>query len=242
MEFNNQTDNGVNGSGTSGEAAASGRCAVPEQAVLGSHPTIARRRTYGKRRWSKEDYSVLMECYLRAKSEGGRGVGGRMLIHWENKGLLELTENKLMNQVRMIQRRGWLTSVEVEEIQRKIDMEANVVNQRATEDTLRVEELTEDIMERAESEIEMEDTNEIVDTEELTETRTIDAVMGESVIPEGLEEEQRNILLRLKEILNNPDCIKPLNLRHINNGKILVETKKVDAVLDHITTTNITDY
>ena len=242
MEFNNQTDNGVNVNGTSGEAAASGRCAVPEQAVPGRHPTIARRRTYGKRRWSKEYYSVLMECYLRAKSEGGRGVGGRMLIHRENKGLFELTENKLMNQVRMIQRRGWLTSVEIEEIQRKNDMEANVVNQRATEDTLRVEELTEDIMERAEREIEVEDTNEIVDTEELTETRTIDAVMGESVIPEGLEEEQRNILLRSKEILNNPDCTKPLNLRHINNGKILVETKKVDAVLDHITTTNITDY
>ena len=214
MEFNNQTDNGVNRSGTSGEAAASGRCAVPEQAVPGRHPTIARRRTYGKRRWSHEDYSVLMECYLRAKSEGGRGVGGRMLINWENKGLFELTENKLMNQARMIQRREWLTSVEIEEIQRKIDMEANVVNQRATEDTLRVEELTEDIMERAESEIEVEDTNEIVDATELTETQTIDAVMGESMIPEGLEEEQRNILLRLKEILNDPDCIKPLNLRH----------------------------
>ena len=149
------------------------------------------------------------------------------LIHWENKGLFELTENKLMNQARMIQRRGWLTSVEIEEIQRKIDMEANAVNQRATEDTLRVEELTEDIMKRAESEIEVEDTNEIVDTAELTKTRTIDAVMGESVIPEGLEEEKRNILLRFKEILNDPDCIKPLNLRHINNGKILAETKKL---------------
>ena len=195
MELNNQTDNGINGSETYGEAAAPGRSAVSEQAVPGRHPTIARRRTYGTWRWSKEDYSVLMECYLGAKSEGGRGVGGRMLIHWENKGLFELTENKLMHQARMIQR-AWLTLVEIEKIQRKINMEANVVNQRASEDIVRVEELTEDSMEHAEIEIEMEDTNsrnnqsESVNTADLTEIRTVNTVMREFVIPEELEEEQ----------------------------------------------------
>ena len=104
----------------------------------------------------------------------------------------------------MIQRIGWLTSVEIEEIQRKIDMEANLVNHRATEDILRVEELTEDNLERAEIEIKVEDTNDRINRNEtvgsvdlINRSRTIDAVMGESVIPECFEEEQRNILLRL---------------------------------------------
>ena len=48
-------------------------------------------------------------------------------------------------------------------------------------------------------------------------------------------------MLRLKEILDDPESTKSLNLRDINKGKILAETKKVDAVLDHITTTNIAD-
>ena len=57
------------------------------------------------------------------------------------------------------------------------------------------------------------------------------------MIPNGLEEEQQSILLRLKEILNDSECLKPLNLRYISNGKILAETRKVDAVIYHITTT-----
>ena len=87
--------NSVNRSGTTSEAAAPGRCSVNGQALPGRHPAIAPSNVKSRRRWGKEDYKVLVECYLKAEMEGARGIGRRMLSLWNDKNMFEMSEINL---------------------------------------------------------------------------------------------------------------------------------------------------
>ena len=69
---------------------------------------------------------------IRAEADGGRGVGERVLRHWEEKEMFEINQNNLMNQIRMIRKKGWLTNVEIEEIRRKVGSDSNESNDGET--------------------------------------------------------------------------------------------------------------
>ena len=85
----NEIDNGVNETGIifdegfSPEGFSRVTC-DGEQAVLGRQPTTVHDKIV-KRKWSKADYKVAMECFLRAQ-KGGRGVGKRTLDLWLDRG------------------------------------------------------------------------------------------------------------------------------------------------------------
>ena len=117
----NEIDNGVDETGIIfDEGFSPGRVTcVGEQAVLGRQPTTVHDKTV-KRKWSKADYKVAMECFLRAQ-KGGRGVGKRTLDLWLDRGMFDISENNLMNQIRVIKKKQWLTSVEIEEMKRLIE-------------------------------------------------------------------------------------------------------------------------
>ena len=84
----NEIDNGVNETGIIfDEGFSPGRVTcVGEQVVLGRQPTTVHDKIV-KRKWSKADYKVAMECFLRAQ-KGGRGVGKRTLDLWLDRGML----------------------------------------------------------------------------------------------------------------------------------------------------------
>ena len=98
----NEIDNGVNETGIIfDEGFLPGRVTcVGEQAVLGRQPTTVHDKIV-KRKWSKANYKVAMECFLRAQ-KGGRGVGKRTLDLWLDRGMFDISENNLMNQIRVI--------------------------------------------------------------------------------------------------------------------------------------------
>ena len=79
--------------------------------------------TTERREWTKEFNKLLIECHLRSEPTK-RGFRKRMLAIWNDRGLFSATEQQLAGQVRCIKNRGWLSSVEIEEIQRAIDKES----------------------------------------------------------------------------------------------------------------------
>ena len=63
-----------------------------------------------------------MECYYRSGAPR-RGFGRRMLQYWQEMGMFETTENRLTGQARLILGNVWLTSVQVEQIKKKVEHE-----------------------------------------------------------------------------------------------------------------------
>ena len=113
--------NGVNGSGTweTGEAASPGRCPTGRQGGPGRHPATARMK------WNRDMNIAVMECYYLSKpvDESGRPVRGyrqRMHAVWKERGLPKITEQRLCDQARAIRKNEWFTSVELDEIRRRI--------------------------------------------------------------------------------------------------------------------------
>ena len=63
---------------------------------------------------------LIMECYFRSNSSR-LGYGKRILELWNSKVLFFITEKQLVDQANNIRKRGWLTEMELEETERKIE-------------------------------------------------------------------------------------------------------------------------
>ena len=67
-----------------------------------------------------------MTCQYQ-RQPGMRGYRQRLHAFWKEKGLFQLEEQRLCDQVRMIQRKGWLLQLQLEEIKRLIESGENNV-------------------------------------------------------------------------------------------------------------------
>ena len=210
----NEIDNGVNETGIIfDEGFSPGRVTcVGEQAVLGRQPTTVHDKIV-KRIWSKADYKVAMECFLRAP-KGGRGVGKRTLDLWLDRGMFDISENNLMNQIRVFKKKQWLTSVEIEEMKRLIEngsqegVETDVGDETPQSDSGNANEQ-----------------HDTIEREDLDQDNS------------NLTEEENAIVSRIKEVLMQG------NIRPVKSLKLELrsETAKVNGVLKHIEKKNITE-
>ena len=71
-----------------------------------------------RRKWTKEDNRMVMDCYLRNKSDVRR-YRKRMLSLWRRKERFHIGEQRLTDQIKLVQQNQWLTTVEIEEMKRK---------------------------------------------------------------------------------------------------------------------------
>ena len=72
-----------------------------------------------RRRWTKEVSKLVMRCFY--KSDPTRtGYRKQMIALWRDIGTFEITEQRLVDQVRVIRANEWLTEVELQEIAKKI--------------------------------------------------------------------------------------------------------------------------
>ena len=56
-----------------------------------------------------------LECLLRAEKKEVKKVTGKIVRHlWIEKGMWEIDDKNLMNQIRMIKSKGWETNTEIE--------------------------------------------------------------------------------------------------------------------------------
>ena len=81
--------------------------------------------TNSKHKWLKTTNVIVMECYYLSKpvNEEGKPVRGyRRRMHgiWKERGLFNVTEQRLCDQARMIRKNEWLTTMELEEIKRRV--------------------------------------------------------------------------------------------------------------------------
>ena len=117
MSNSNIENNDVNGAGTSCEGSSSGRCSLAQQQGPGRHHTTANGGR--RRKWTQEMNRIVMECYFLSEPSV---VGYRERMHESRKlkGMFEISEQRLMDQKRQIEKKRWLSDIELEEIRRKV--------------------------------------------------------------------------------------------------------------------------
>ena len=71
-----------------------------------------------RRRWAKEKIELVMRCFYQS-SPTRRGYRKRMIAIWREIGTFEITEQRLVDQARVVRTNEGLTEVELEEIRRK---------------------------------------------------------------------------------------------------------------------------
>ena len=73
------------------------------------------------RRWTKEENKLVMRCFYQSDStrRGYQKVGyrKRMVAIWRE--IVEITEQRVVDQASIIRTNEWLTEVELEEIRKK---------------------------------------------------------------------------------------------------------------------------
>ena len=121
--------------------------------------------------------------------------------------MFEISENNLMNlmnQIRMIITKKWLTGVEIETIRREVN--------KVTDETINVPNR---IIEETIEEVIQED----VEIRNNSEDRVGDTVEGMLTEIE-LDDENKMLLTRLREILRQDNKGKIYNLRYIDRGRV----------------------
>ena len=176
-----------------------------------------------RRKWEKSDYMNALECLLRAEEKGVEKGNGK-IVHdlWIRKGMWEIDENNVMNQIRMIKSKGWVPDVEIETIRRKIQNEGR---DEVNEGAIKESDNTADIYD------ENGDINH-ADSSNEEPIRIVENVFGDS---------ERNRLLRLREALEGDDFGKTeVNLKYGDKEKIKEEVIKMNEVFEHVKITGFT--
>ena len=118
MSNQNFENNGVNGTRPLGEGSSPSSCFLVQQREPGRHQVTARMK------WNKEVNKVVMECFYRSKTfdeerEPVRGYRQRMFREWRDRGLFELTEQRVCDQTRAIRENEWLSQLELKPLKDK---------------------------------------------------------------------------------------------------------------------------
>ena len=230
-----QEENGVNEYGINDEVVSPGRCPADQQRRPGRNPTAAGNT---RKKWTRVENEVAMECYLRSEPEK-RGYRKRVAELWRQKDMAEISEQRLMDQIRQIKKKGWLSQLEIERIKRNI-VEKEVGGESAGNENVEVNVYTDGNI--PELNHQFDNDNPAVNAENADQVNE-GTVRAEQFEDELLTESEKAIVERLKIIMNEKQR-KPLpSLKKINKEQILKEVKEVNEVLkkmrkDTITTTN----
>ena len=176
-----------------------------------------------KKKREKSNYMNVLECLLRAEKKGvKKGIGKIVYDLWIEKGMWEIDEKNLMNQIRMIKSKGWVTNTEIETIRRKIENKGR-------------DEVNEGTMHDSDNIATINDENIDINHADSANEDPI------TIIENDLSDSERNRLLRLRETLEGDDFGKTeVNLKYGDKEKIKEEVIKMNKVLEHIKITGFT--
>ena len=166
-----------------------------------------------RRKWQKSEYMNALECLLIAEKKGvKKGIGKIAYDLWIDKGMWEIDEKSLMNQIRMIKSKGWVTNTEIETIRRKIDNEGRY-------------EVNEGTMHDSDNIADINDENVDINHADNANEELI------TIIENDLSDSERHRLLRLRETLEGDDFGK--TVKYGDKEKIKGEVIKINKVLEH---------
>ena len=171
-----------------------------------------------------------MECFFRSKSfdDDGKPIRGYrqgMIQEWEEHGVFEITEQRLSDQAREITKKGWVSDLELENIQWIIDAENEIVNKSI--ENVEENHKERDIVKKSERNEQIGD-----DSDE-----TINNVAANVEI---LEEETQLTITQLNKILagdRNPDGNSFIK---VDMNTLNKTTAQVNRVIELSETKNIT--
>ena len=226
----NNTEKDVNGSGSPGEAVASGRGGGATQACLGRYHATAESTVWSRARkqWTREDNRTVMECYF-ASEPNKRGYRKRMVNIWRSRNLAQVSE-RLLDQVRQIRTKGWITELEMAEIKRQMANESNRGDNERQGESLE----SDANIRREEIQIECDESVQQANGAGATENtaRMLD--------DEEFSNEELVIAERLFEVLRQPERVKLPALRGVNKSSVKIEVEKMNSLLGRIRNENIT--
>ena len=156
-----------------------------------------------------------LECLLRAERKGDKkGIGKIVHDLWIEKGMWEIHEKNLMNQIRMIKSK--------ETIRRKIENDG-------------MDEVNEGTVQGSDNTADINDENvDVVHAHSANEEPF-------RIIENDLSDSERDRLLRLREALEGDDFGKTeMNLNYEDKEKIDEEVIKINKVLEHVKITGFT--
>ena len=185
-----------------------------------------RIQTVGRRKWSRDDNRTAMECYLRSNPDI-RGYRRRMIDLWKDKGMFDISEQRLADQVKHIRRNQWLTKVEIEEMKRTITRTDNP-DQNNHRD--------QDVSVTASADPQSVEQDNISGVQDQS-NRENEAV--------EFTEEEVGIKERIEEILSSRKRSsqewKVSALRQVPRSKLIGTSKVVGKTLGKISTSNLTE-
>ena len=229
----NHEENGVNEYGINDEVVSPGRCPADQQRRPGRNPTTAGTR---RKKWTQVENEVAMECYLRSEPEK-RGYRKRVVELWRQKDMAEISEQRLMDQIRQTKKKGWLSQLEIERIKRRI-VEKEVGGESAANDVIvEVNVCTDGNIPELNQQFDNDNPAVNAESAHQVDEGTIRAEQFED---ELFTESEKATVERLKIIMNEKKR-KPLpSLKKINKEQILKEVKEVNEVLEKVRTDTIT--
>ena len=230
MNQSNDRENNVNGTGSSnGEGVTFG------SGSGGRQPDLSRHQATARMKWNKEVNKIVMRCFYMSDPTK-RGYRKRMLSIWNELGVFEVSEQRLADQTRAIRTNGWLSEIELEEIQRNTEsdhMEADVrVTSGGDDSARRIELETTDESEEHEAAAES-DNNNIGN--ELSEQDLCNTLRREGVSEDDID--LVKLVLEEREIGNAP----PDNLRNVDRKILKQHAAKINGILKYIPTKDITE-
>ena len=196
---------------------------LPKQRKLYTRKKGQGNRNDGTRRkWTKEDYVMAMECKFRAENVGITwGLGRKVHEYWNQKGMFEIEEKILMNQIRAIVSKGWLTQLEMETIKR------NVRRGSQNEEVTEIVDMQEEVVDLPEPNISMQEETVLEENHALS-------------IEDELTEEEKNRLDRLRSIITGDNTAKIYDLKYQDRSKLKQEIGMMNNVLRCVQVTDIT--
>ena len=171
-----------------------------------------------RKKWNKEVNKIIMECFYRSDPTR-RGYRKRMLANWKEIGVFECTEQRIVDQSRCIRTNEWLSSIELEEIQRKVE---SGVNHGDMQNEGR--EIEEDVIEQS---------------DDLPETEIGMDEVTDNMVTKGYTEEEIQLVKEIMEQMEKDET--PMNMRNVERDKLVKKVKEIDKVLKEIPTERITD-
>ena len=214
MSASNYEGNGVNEIGTLCEDLSPGRCPTVRHGGPGRYQASA------KMKWSKELNVAVMECYFLSKptDANGRPVRGyrrRMHSFWKERGLPTITEQRLCDQARVIRKNGWFTTVELEEIRRKIEEDSD--NEEG------------------------DDLDRIVPGGEVQEEGLAEEISVQINSSEEENEQDRSMIEEIVQLMRSEKIYNARALKQVNRNILSEWVGKVNKIIGKIRTENLTE-
>ena len=194
MSSNETETNDVNGSRLAEQGSSTGRCSRQEN--IGRHhanPVITKRP-----KWTRQENKIVMECYLLNEPRI-RGYRKRMSSLWLQKGMFWVSEQRLADQANTIRRNSWMTELEIEELERKLNGSDSII----VEEARGVDALSDHVE---------------------VDVRNVFPGMGAEDQADILDEEEVNIVMEIVEVMQRGRKDRLPALKNVSKKKLLEET------------------